>query len=117
MTFIVSALLYPCVLAVLCVGSGLLVDALGGRSIPGALLVPVGAAALIALSQLSTYAAALAPATPYLMLAAALAGYALSRRRLARLPRACRDRSASAAWKPARWQCARACRRHPRIRA
>ena len=92
MTFIVSALLYPCVLAVLCVGSGLLVDALGGRSIPGALLVPVGAAALIALSQLSTYAAALAPATPYLMLAAALAGYALSRRRLARLPRACRDR-------------------------
>ena len=37
----------------------------------------VGAAALIALSQLSTYVSPLAPATPYLMAAAALAGFAL----------------------------------------
>jgi len=72
-----TALLYPCVLAVLCIGAGLLVDRCSGGFLPASLLAPVGVAALIALSQLSTYAHALAPATPYLMAAAALAGFAL----------------------------------------
>jgi hypothetical protein len=72
--FIATALLYPCVLAALCAGAGLLVDRLSGGWLPGALLLTVGAAALIALSQLSTYAYPLAPATPYLMAALAIAG-------------------------------------------
>jgi hypothetical protein len=73
--FIPTALLYPCVLAALCAGAGLLVDRLSGGWLPGALLSTVGAAALIALSQLSTYAYPLAPATPFLMAALAIAGF------------------------------------------
>jgi hypothetical protein len=72
--FIATALLYPCVLAALCMGAGLLVDRLSGGWLPGPLLLTVGAATLIALSQLSTYAYPLAPATPYLMAAIATAG-------------------------------------------
>jgi hypothetical protein len=89
--FIATTLLYPCVLAALCAGAGLLVDRISGLFLAPALLFAVGAAALIALSQLSTYAYFLAPATPYLMLAFALAGLVLGRERavafLARLRR------------------------------
>jgi len=76
--FVATALLYPCVLAALCLGAGLLVDRASGRFLPAPLLPCVGAAALIALSQLSTYVAFVAPATPYLMVGAALAGFALA---------------------------------------
>jgi hypothetical protein len=72
--FLATALLYPCVLAALCLGTGLLVDRLSGGFLPPALLLAVGAAALVGLSQLSTYVYPIAPATPYLMLAVALAG-------------------------------------------
>jgi hypothetical protein len=85
--FIATALLYPCVLAALCAGAGLLVDRLSGRFLSPALLLTVGAAALIALSQLSTYIYPLAPATPYLMIALAAAGLALERRRARALVR------------------------------
>ncbi|HEV2922930.1 MAG TPA: hypothetical protein VGW98_02775 [Solirubrobacteraceae bacterium] len=73
--FILTALVYPVVLAVLCVGAGLLVDWASGRFLPGALLPAVGAAALIGISQLTTYAWPLAPATPYVMVAVAVAGF------------------------------------------
>jgi hypothetical protein len=73
--FILTALVYPVVLAVLCAGAGLLVERASGRFLPGALLPPVGAAALIGASQLSTYAWPLAPATPYVMVALAVAGF------------------------------------------
>jgi hypothetical protein len=76
--FVATALLYPCVLAALCLGAGLLVDRASGRFLPAPLLPCVGAAALIALSQLSTYVAAVAPATPYLMVGVALAGFVLA---------------------------------------
>jgi hypothetical protein len=89
--FIATALLYPCVLAALCAGAGLLVDRLSGRFLPGALLLTVGAAALIALSQLSTYAYFLAPATPYLMAAVALAGFVVAWGRVGRLARRCQE--------------------------
>jgi len=75
-------LVYPLALALLCVGAGLLVDRCSGRFLPAALLPSVGAAALIALSQLSTYVSPLAQATPYLLLGAALAGLALARSRV-----------------------------------
>src|ERR1019366_2179125 len=68
--FIATALLYPCALAALCLGTGLLVDRCSRPGLAAPLLLPVGAAGLIAVSQLSTYAYPLAPATPYLVLAA-----------------------------------------------
>src|ERR1035441_9480846 len=73
--FIATALLYPCALAALCLGTGLLVDRCSRPGLAAPLLLPVGAAGLIAVSQLSTYAYPLAPATPYLVLAVALAGF------------------------------------------
>ncbi len=79
--FLATALLYPCVLVVLCLGAGLLVDRASGGFLPVALMLSVGTAALISLSQLTTYVHWLAPATPYLMLAVALAGYWLGRTR------------------------------------
>jgi hypothetical protein len=80
--FALTTLAYPAVLLLLCAGAGLLVDRLAGGWLPGALLPAVGAAALIALSQLTTYASVLAEATPYLMLAAAIAGFAAGADRL-----------------------------------
>ncbi len=79
--FALTVFAYPLVLALLCLGVGLAVDRCAGRFLPLALVPSVGAAALIALSQLSTWIVALAPATPYLMLALALLGFALAHRR------------------------------------
>jgi hypothetical protein len=76
--FALTVFAYPLVLALLCLGAGLAVDRSSGRFLPDPLLPAVGAAALIALSQLSTWIVALAPATPYLMLALALLGFALA---------------------------------------
>jgi hypothetical protein len=81
--FFATAFAYPLVLGLLCLGAGLLVDRASGGFMPIPLLPAVGAAAQIALSQLVTYVPALAPGTPYAMLAFALAGFALSWRRLA----------------------------------
>jgi hypothetical protein len=81
--FALATLIYPCVLALLCAGAGLLVDRISGGFLPGVLLSAVGAAALIGLSQLTTYSVFAAPATPYLMALVALAGFALGRRRVA----------------------------------
>jgi hypothetical protein len=89
--FVAIAFAYPLALGLLCAGGGLLVDRVSGRFMPVALLPTVGAAALIALSQLLTYAPALAPGTPYAMLAFALAGFAVSWRRIATLPRTWRS--------------------------
>jgi hypothetical protein len=80
--FVLTALVYPVVLALLCIGAGLLADRCGGRFLPPAVLPAVGAATLIAVSQLSTYVAPIAPATPYLIAAVALAGFALERGRV-----------------------------------
>jgi hypothetical protein len=90
--FIATALLYPCVLAALCLGTGLAVDRCGGGFLPAPLLLTVGAATLIALSQLSTYAYPVAPATPYLMAAFAVAGLAVGWGRARALARGCIER-------------------------
>ncbi len=86
--FALTVLVYPVALALLCLGAGLLADRCSGGFLPAGLLASVGAATLIALSQLSTYFAAIAPATPYLLLALALAGFAVGRARLGALARA-----------------------------
>jgi hypothetical protein len=87
--FVATALLYPCALAALCAGAGLAVDRASGCFLPASLVVSVGAASLIALSQLTTYLAWLAPATPFLMLVLALGGLALGWGRARELVRAC----------------------------
>jgi hypothetical protein len=79
--FLGTTLLYPCALACLCLGAGLLVDRLAGGSLPGPLLATGGAAAQIALSQLATVPSWLAPATPWLMLALAGVGLLVGRSR------------------------------------
>jgi hypothetical protein len=85
--FVLTALVYPGVLAVLCTGAGLLVDRCCGRFLAASLLPAVGAATLIAVSQLTTYLAPLAPATPYLLAAVAVAGFAVARSRALTLAR------------------------------
>ncbi len=89
--FVLTTLVYPVVLALLCVGAGLLVDWVSGGWLAAMLLGAVGAAALIAVSQLSTYATPLAPATPYLLVAVALAGFVLGRKRARALALAARS--------------------------
>ncbi len=79
--FVLTALVYPCLLAALCIGAGLAVDRLSGSFLPAALLPSVGAAALIAVSQLTTYAAPLARATPYVIAVVSMGGFALGRAR------------------------------------
>lgn len=93
--FALTTLVYPVVLALLCVGAGLLIDCCSGGWLPGLLLPSVGAAALIALSQLTTYLSALAPATPYLMVVVAVAGFALAWPRVLAIGRR---------WRAWRWQ-------------
>jgi hypothetical protein len=96
--FVLATLLYPCVLALLCAGAGLLVDRASRSFLPGALLPVVGAAALIGLSQLTTYSVFAAPATPYLLALFALAGFALGRPRLAAM--------VAGGWRRSGWQLA-----------
>jgi hypothetical protein len=75
--FVATTLLYPCVLAALCLGAGLLIDRVCGGFLAAPLLLSVGAAGLIAMSQLLTYLPALAPVTPFAFALVALAGFAL----------------------------------------
>jgi len=96
--FILTTLVYPCLLALLCIGAGLLVDRVsGGGYLPGVLLPAVGVAALIAVSQLTTYAASAAPTTPYAMVTVAVTGIVLGWRRVQAFARG---------WRRWRWQLA-----------
>ena len=61
MSLVIAWLLFPAVLGLICAGHGLLVDRLAGGRLPGVLVVPVGLAALIVVSQLTTYRGATAP--------------------------------------------------------
>jgi len=90
--FVVTTLVYPAALAAVCLGAGLLTERCSGASLPNLLLVTVGGAALIAVSQLATSVDAIAPATPYLMAGVALAGFAVSRGRVRSLARRLRKR-------------------------
>ncbi len=80
--FVLTTLVYPLVLVLLCVGAGLLVDRCSGGFLPAVLLPSVGAAALIAVSQLFTYVVPVAPVTPYAIAATALVGLALGSGRI-----------------------------------
>jgi hypothetical protein len=70
--------LYPLVLLALCLGLGLLVDVLAGRRLPGALLAPVGLAAIVVVGQFTTLSDATAELTLPLLLLLAVLGAGLS---------------------------------------
>jgi len=93
--FAQTVLLYPALLALLALGAGLLVERASAVALPPALLPMLGAAALVALSQLCTYVSAVAPATPYVLVAAACAGFALGCKAL--------RAHAQAAWRERAW--------------
>ena len=75
-------LAFPAVLAVLCLGAGLLVERAAGTRLPGQLLLPLGFAALVAVTQLTTFESETAPATLPVVLVLVALGYVLSIGRL-----------------------------------
>lgn len=82
MDLILAVVVYPLLLLVVTLGTGLLIEWAGGWVMHPALLPATGAAALIGLTQLTTTFGTTAKATPWLVLVAALAGVVLGRARL-----------------------------------
>ena len=78
-SLLIAWLAFPLILAVLSLGCGLLLDAIGG--VPGPLVLPAGFALIVvALEFATTWSATASLATP-LVVALAVAGFALSARR------------------------------------
>lgn len=86
--YLLTVVVYPILLALLCLGAGLLVDRLSGSVLPGALIALAGMAALIGLTQLTTWVWWIAPASPAIVAVFALLGLVVGRARLAGLARA-----------------------------
>ena len=86
MTFLVATVVYPALLVALSLGAGLLLDRVASWHVPGVLLVPVGFAGLVVVSQLTTGLSATAPLTPAALVVVAAAGLVLGWRRLRRAP-------------------------------
>jgi hypothetical protein len=78
MSMFVAWVLYPAVLAALCAGLGLLVDVLSGRRLPGALILPVGLAAIVVAGQFTTLSDATAELTVPVVAVLAVLGAGLS---------------------------------------
>jgi hypothetical protein len=78
MSMFAAWVLYPAVLAALCAGLGLLVDLLGGRRLPGALIAPVGLAAMVVVGQFTTLGDATAELTVPVVVVLAVLGAGLS---------------------------------------
>jgi hypothetical protein len=79
---IVAWLLFPLLMVAVCLGCGLTVERIGGWRLPGALLLSVGLALIIVAATLTTDSATTARFTTAVVVILALAGYALSWRRL-----------------------------------
>jgi hypothetical protein len=73
-----SWVLFPALTVILSLGCGLLVERLARVRVPGALLVPLGLAAIIVAGQLTTATDATAELTVPLVAALAVAGFALT---------------------------------------
>ncbi|HEX7058827.1 MAG TPA: hypothetical protein VF176_03160, partial [Solirubrobacterales bacterium] len=78
MSLLAAWVLYPLVLAALCGGLGLLLDAISGQRLPGVLIAPVGLAAMVVLGVATTLTEAIAPLTAPLAVALAIVGLILS---------------------------------------
>ena len=94
MSVVVAWVVFPLLTAAVAVGCGLLVQRAAGVRLPGVLLMPVGLAAVVAASQVVTYWHGTARLTTPLVVALAVAGFALSSPRWVR-PRI--DRAAAVA--------------------
>lgn len=81
MDLLLAWLLYPLALALVTGGLGLLVERGAGVRLPGTLVLPVGLAALIVVASLATAWSVVAPLATPLVVALALAGYAVGARR------------------------------------
>jgi len=77
--------LFPLVLGALALGVGLLVDRIGGGSLPGALLVPVGFAGMLVACRLAVSSDATAELALPAVLVLAVLGFVLAWRRLVSL--------------------------------
>jgi hypothetical protein len=82
---LVAWVLFPIVLVALCAGCGLLVERVAGLRIHGALVVPAGFALLVVVGALLTVADATAELATPIAVVLALAGFALSARRVPEL--------------------------------
>jgi hypothetical protein len=79
-TYLLAVFVFPLLLAVLSLGAGLLVQRLAGVVLPALLLVPLGFAAIVGVSQLTTWSGVTAPLAPFVLVGLALAGAAVGRR-------------------------------------
>jgi hypothetical protein len=78
-TFVLAVLVFPLLLAVLSLGVGLLVQRVAGMALPALLLAPLGFAAIVGVTQLTTWSGVTAPLTPVALVVLALAGAVLGR--------------------------------------
>jgi hypothetical protein len=83
MAYLAVVVLFPLILSGLSLGAGLAVERLSGVRLPGVLLVPLGFGALVVVSQFTEWRMPLAPLTPLILVAFAIAGLACSRASLA----------------------------------
>src|SRR5687767_14800585 len=82
MDLIAPWLIFPAVVALLCVGCGLLVERISGRPLPGALLAPLGFAVLVVVTQAAVVTGATAELALPAVAVLAVAGFALGFERL-----------------------------------
>jgi hypothetical protein len=78
MSLFAAWVLYPLILLALCAGLGLLVDAIGGRRLPGVLVAPAGFAAIVVVGQFTTWSDATAELTVPVLAFLAVLGAGLS---------------------------------------
>ncbi|MEJ7893771.1 MAG: hypothetical protein WKF94_14150 [Solirubrobacteraceae bacterium] len=71
----------PLVLLALITGTGLLVERAGGHRLPGPLVLVIGFTGVVCVSQATTRFGATAPLTPFVVVAVAVAGFVVGRRR------------------------------------
>jgi hypothetical protein len=79
MSFPVVAFGYPLLLAILCIGTGLLVERTTGVRMPAALVPLTGFSALVVISQFTVLSSVSAPLTPEVLALVSLVGFALDR--------------------------------------
>jgi hypothetical protein len=78
-SFLMAVAGFPLLLAILALGTGLLVERAAGTRLPSPLIPACGFAVLVVVSQFTTWSGTLAPATPWIILVLALAGFAVHR--------------------------------------
>ncbi len=83
MTYLIAVYVFPLLLGALALGAGLLIEKLSAWRLPALLLAPTGFAALIGVSQVTTWLGPIAPLTRWILLLVALAGFVVGRAALA----------------------------------